>query len=333
MSSIAGKRVLVTGVTGFVGSALAARLVSEGVHVRALSRKVPASPDVSGLEWMAGDLQDEDRIAEVTRDMDAVLHVGGMVGQYGSRDEYLRINVGGAHNIIAACRKNGIPSLVFTSTPSVIADGTPHFNVDESAPYSTRFESPYSESKALAEQAVIAANGRELRTVCIRPHMIWGAASTHWVHGLRKRAMKKQLYQIGNGRNRVGMTFIDDCVEAHVCALQALEGDARVGGQPFFVHSGNPVYLWEWVRQLTEALGLPGIRGTIPEAPVKALAKIFDAIATASGGSLHFPISSYLITELTTDHYSNIDRARSWLGYVPRVSVAEGIARMAGATA
>ena len=177
--TIAGRRLLVTGATGFVGSVLAARLAEEGAHVVGLSREV-REPDDQDTEWIAGDLEDPDAVDRATSDVDGVFHVGGMVGHYGSRRKYLRANVLGTRHLIRACRRNGVRTLVFTSTPSVIADGTAHFGVDETHPYSTRFESPYSESKALAEQEVRAANGPELRTVCIRPHMIWGPGRSHW---------------------------------------------------------------------------------------------------------------------------------------------------------
>jgi nucleoside-diphosphate-sugar epimerase len=204
--------------------------------------------------------------------------------------------------------------------------------VDETHPYSRRFESPYSESKALAEQLVRAANGAELKTVSIRPHMIWGPGQdSHWVGGLRKLAKRGMLYQIGPGTNRVGMTFMDDCVSAHVAAWNALDADAAVGGQAFFVHGGTPISLWTWVRDLVNALGVPGIRGTIPGRAATVAGAACDALVNLSGGAMHFPISRYLITELTTDHYSSIGRARAWLGYEPQVSVEEGIARMAEA--
>jgi nucleoside-diphosphate-sugar epimerase len=330
--SLEGRQVLVTGATGFVGSSLIERLAAEGARVVGLTRSVPRDA-FAAIDWVEGSLEDAARMVEVTRGIDTMFHVGGMVGHFGSRREYLRINVGGTRNIIDACAKNGVRSLVFTSTPSVIADGTGHFGIDETHPYSRRFESPYSESKALAEQVVRAANSDALRTVCIRPHMIWGPGSGHWIGGLRKLAKRRMLYQIGDGSNRVGITWIDDCVSAHVNAWRAVEADAAVGGQAFFVHGGAPVRMWDWVRELTRAMNLPGIRGRIPRMVAKAGARACDAMVVATRGSLHFPISAYLITELTTDHYSRIDRARAWLGYEPAVTVEEGIARIAAAEA
>ncbi len=294
-----------------------------------MSRHSPE--DALGVKWIACDVEDRDKLTDVLTGFDTVFHAGGMVGHYGMRHAYLRANVGGTRNIIDACVRNGVGTIVFTSTPSVIADGSGHYNVDESHPYSTRFQSPYSESKALAEQEVRAANGSGLRTVCVRPHMIWGPGPSHWVGGLRKLSRKNALYRVGSGKNRVGMTYMDDCVDAHLAAWRAVESDAAVGGQAFFIHGGSPVVLWEWVDELARAIGLSPVRGNISRSVAMAGATVCDALVNLSGGSIHFPVSRYLITELTTDHYSCIDRARAWLSYEPRVTVADGIARMSEA--
>jgi nucleoside-diphosphate-sugar epimerase len=328
--TLAGRRVLLTGATGFVGTALSSRLLELGAHVVCVSRTQRESQHAR-VEWFNGDVEDTDAMLRATRGVDAVFHVGGMVGHYGLRASYLRANVLGTQNILAGARKNGVRSLVFTSTPSVIADGTPHFDVDETHPYSRRYQSPYSESKALAEQDVLRANGPDLGTVAIRPHMIWGPGPSHWVGGVRKLSRKGMLYQMGKGTNRVGMTYMDDCVAAHIAALHALESDKAVGGRAFFIHGGSPVSLWQWVRDLTAALSLPSIRGTLPTGLMKVAAGVCDGLVVASRGSLHFPISRYLMTEMTTDHYSCIDAARKNLGYEPKISVAGGLARLAEA--
>jgi len=149
------------------------------------------------------------------------------------------------------------------------------------------------------------------------------------VGGLRKLAATGRLYQVGDGLNRVGMTYMDDCIEAHVLAFRGVESDPAVGGQVFFVHGGEPVFLWQWVSQIAEALGLAPVKGNLSKGVMRTAATLCDGLVTLSGGKLHFPLSRYLVTEMTTDHYSNISRARSWLGYEPRVSVEDGIERLA----
>ena len=74
---------------------------------------------------------------------------------WGPWDDFYRVNVIGTQNVIAACRANGVPKLVNTSSPSVIFDGSDQEGVDESYPYPDRYESHYPHTKALGEQRVI----------------------------------------------------------------------------------------------------------------------------------------------------------------------------------
>lgn len=330
-NSPASAKVLVTGATGFVGSALAARLAALGTTVRGLTRNPGAAPAIPGVEWVRGDLEDAASLREATRGIETVFHAGGMVGHFGLRAAYLRANVQGTKDLLAACRERRVRLLIHTSTPSVIADGSDHFGVDESHPYSTRFASPYPESKALSEQLVLAEHRDDFRTLVVRPHMIWGPGRSQWVQGMVRRAARNALWQIGAGRNRIGMTYLDDCVSAHVAAWQALTRDASVGGAPYFVHGGAPVVFWEWVAELSRACGLSPIRGQVPTGAAMALAHACDAAVVLSRGRVHMPISAYLIAELTTEHYSDITRARTRLGYEPRVTIAEGLGRIAAA--
>lgn len=324
-------RVLVTGATGFVGSALITRLVTEGFSVHGLTRDSARSPAIPGVSWVRGDLDDHRSLDGATRGMDGVFHVGGKVGHHGSWRAYRRTNVEGTRALITAARTNGVRALVMTSTPSVIADGTDHYNVTEEHPYSARYMSPYPESKAMAERLVLAAHSRALRSIVVRPHMIWGPGRSQWVQGMLRRALHGPVRRIGAGRNRVGMTYLDDCVEAHLCAWRALDADRSVGGAAYFVHGGEPIVLWDWVSQLLQACGRHPVRGEVPAGLAMAIAAGCDALGTLSGGRLHFPVSRYLIAELTTDHYSDITRARTRLGYAPRVTVTQGIERIAAA--
>jgi nucleoside-diphosphate-sugar epimerase len=331
-SSLSGAKVLVTGATGFVGSVLASRLVREGAAVRGLTRDPSSATAIYGVEWMRGALEKPSSLVAATRGVDVVFHAGGMVGHYGIRSAYLRANVDGTRDLLAASRANGVGAFVFTSTPSVIADGTDHFGVNEDHAYSPRFASPYPESKALSEQLVLAAHGASgMRTIVVRPHMIWGPGRSQWVQGMLRRARRNALRRIGHGRNRIGMTFLDDCVEAHICASRALLADPGVGGVPYFIHGGGPVVFWDWVAELVHACGLHPIRGEVPAGIAMAIAHLCDAGVVLSRGRWHAPVSAYLISELTTDHYSDITRARERLGYRPKVSMAEGIARIAAA--
>ena len=99
--------------------------------------------------------------------VDAVIHVAGKAGAWGDRALYYAANVTGTENVIDACRQHGVQWLVHTSSPSVAHGGGDIEGGDESLPYPDYFASPYPETKALAEQAVLAAQDDRLATVAL----------------------------------------------------------------------------------------------------------------------------------------------------------------------
>src|SRR6476620_2686098 len=91
-----------------------------------------------------------------------------------------------------------------------------------SLPLTTSCPSPYPLAKAIAEREVLAANSASLRTVALRPHLIWGVGDPHLVPRLLERARAGKLRIVGTGRNRVDMVHIENAVDAHLAAEAAL---------------------------------------------------------------------------------------------------------------
>ena len=121
--------------------------------------------------------------------------------------------------------------------------------VDESLPYSTTFKAHYPATKALAEQAVRAASDDRLRTVSLRPHLVWGPGDTNLLPRLVRRARAGKLRRIG-AEKLIDTTYIDDAANAHVLAAEALRGDAAaaVAGKVYFISGGEPVGTWSISR-------------------------------------------------------------------------------------
>lgn len=107
-------RVLVTGGGGFIGKALVRELVSRGVEVTVVGRNPYPELTALGVRCLQGDIRDRRFLEQVTVGQDTVFHVAAKAGIWGPRQEYVAINVTGTKNVIAACRKNGVPKLVYT---------------------------------------------------------------------------------------------------------------------------------------------------------------------------------------------------------------------------
>jgi nucleoside-diphosphate-sugar epimerase len=266
------------------------------------------------------------------QDMDVVFHVGGVAGMGDLWRRYYEVNVLGTRHVVEGCLTYGVRRLVFTSSPSVTFDGRNQEGIDESAPYPRRWLCHYAHSKALAEQHVLAANGRDgLLTCALRPHLIWGPRDRHLVPGLLERAAKGRLRRIGDGRNLIDTVYVENAAAAHLLAADALQPGSPVPGRPYFISQGEPVNCWAWIDALLALAGLPPVR--------KALSWQVAWIAGAACEAVYRllrlrgepPLTRFLAAELATSHYFNIGRARRDFGYEPEVSMAEGMRRLAAA--
>src|SRR5436305_2392394 len=170
----------VTGGSGFVGSALIRRLVSDGWTVRALARSDAAARAVTaaGADAVRGDLEDPGALAAGARGAEVAFHAAARLGEWGPWAEFRRINVGGTRNVIAACRAAGVRRLVHVGTEAALLHGQPLIAADERTPLALRSRAPYAATKAEAEAEVIGANGGGLETVVVRPRFVWGVGDT-----------------------------------------------------------------------------------------------------------------------------------------------------------
>jgi nucleoside-diphosphate-sugar epimerase len=321
-------KALVTGGGGFLGGAIVRQLVARGAKVRAFSRRDYPALQALGVEQRMGDLADARAVAAAAEGCDIVFHAAAKAGIWGLYEEYHRANVTGTENIIAACRKCGIKRLVHTSSPSVVFDGEDMEGVDESVPYAGHFEANYPKTKALAEQLVRGAAGRELATVCLRPHLIWGPGDNHLLPRLVARAKTGQLRRIGRRRTMIDTVYVDNAAEAHLLAADRLSPGGPISGRAYFISQGEPKETWEMINLLLEAAGAPPVEKSIPRPAALALAWCFETVHRLSRNPGEPRLTRFVVNELCTAHWFDIGAARRELGYAPSVSIAEGLRRL-----
>lgn len=319
---------LVTGGGGFLGRYIVEQLLARGDTVTTLARGEYPELEASGVRVLRGDIRDAAVVERAVAGQDVVFHVAAKAGLWGTWDDFYQVNVVGTRNVIAACRSRGVSRLVYTSSPSVVFDGRPQEGADESLPYPDRYESYYPQTKALAEQMVLQANGRDgLLTVSLRPHLIWGPRDTHILPGLLARAKAGQLVQVGDGTNKVDLTYVEDAARAHLLAADALRPDSPVAGGVYFISQDAPVNLWQWIGDLLRELGLPPVRRRLS----RPLARLIGGAMELTHRILRLKgeprLTRFLADELALSHYYDISRARRELGYAPQVSMEEGLRR------
>ncbi|MEB3329456.1 MAG: NAD-dependent epimerase/dehydratase family protein [Candidatus Sericytochromatia bacterium] len=321
-------RALVTGAGGFIGGGIAEALVREGHRVTAFQRGDYPALSTLGVAVVRGDVADADAIARAAVGHDVVFHVAALAGAWGEPSAFRRVNVQGTEAVIAACRRAGVPRLVYTSSPSVVFDGRDMAGVDESVPYPDHHDAPYPATKAEAERAVLAANGAALATVALRPHLVWGPRDPHFLPRLVARRRSGRLRRIGDGRNLVDGTYIDNAVAAHLLAAERLAPGAGCAGKAYFIANGEPMPAWELVDALLEAAGEPAVVGAVPAWLAYGAGAVLEGLHGLLPLPGEPPMTRWVARELATTHWFDLGAARRELGYAPAVSTHEGLARL-----
>lgn len=313
-------RVLVTGGTGFLGGHIVARCLDRGYEVRVLSRRQPACNKVQHIR---GDLTDLSCVLEAVEGCDAVFHVAAKAGIWGPYADYYAANVVGTKNITNACKNCDVNILIHTSTPSVVFNATSIVNGNETLPYGDNWLCAYAQTKAVAEQYALAAHApNKLHVIALRPHLIYGRNDPHLLPRIIAKARTGQLRQVGNGRNRVSITHVDNAADAHMLALDAAANGA--GGRPYFITDAEPVVLWEWIRALLQTLRLPQPRLSIPYKLAYAIGAAGEFFKSPHGPEPR--LTRFLAVELAKDHTFNIAAAHRDLAYVPKTYTIEDVA-------
>lgn len=325
-------KVVVTGGGGFLGQALCRALVERGLVVSSLSRGTYPGLAALGVRQQQVDIGDFGGVSEALREVDAVFHVAAKAGAWGEFREYFDANVRGTRNVIAACRMNGVPTLIHTSTPSVAHRG--HVAVEggtaETAPVATRFKAVYPATKAIAEQAVLEANGDGLATVALRPRLIWGPGDNHLLPRLAERARAGRLRFVGDGMNRIDTTYIDNAVAAHLAAFDALHGKpkARCAGRAYFISNGEPKPISDVINSLLRAAGAPIVDKLLPFRAGYTIGAVCERLWNWLPLPGEPPMTRFLAEQLATPHWYDMAPARADFGYQPKVSFIEGIKRL-----
>lgn len=326
-------QALVTGGGGFLGGYLVEALLARGDRVRSFGRGEYPQLSAQGVEVVRGDIRDNSALASACRGIDCVFHAAALPGVGMDREAFRSVNQVGTELLLANCRRQGVRRFVYTSSPSVVFGGRDQCGVDERAPHDfgwmRRSRAYYSESKACAEQAVLAANGKELNTCALRPHLIWGPGDTHLIPRLIARARSGRLRRVGDGTNLVDITYVENAADAHLLAADKLSGEAAsAAGKAYFISQGEPVNCWQWIDEILALVNLRPVRKSISLKSAWRLGAACETVYRVLRLKSEPPMTRFLAAQLATPHWFDISAARRDLGYQPRVSMAEGMQRL-----
>ncbi len=318
-------KALVTGGGGFLGGAVVRLLRERGDCVRSFSRGDHAALNGLGVEQVRGDLADPLAVARAVDGCDIVFHIAAKAGVWGAWREYYDANVVGTNNVLTACKQHRVQRLVFTSSPSCTFANIDQNGVNESQPYPKRFLAHYPRSKALAEQAVLAANGPDLATVALRPHLIWGRGDPHLIPRIIERARTGRLRKIGMQPKLVDTTHVENAATAHLLAGDRLTPGSPIGGRAYFISQGEPRPLWDFINRVLEMADLPPVTQSISPMLAYAIGAVLERVYWLCRIRREPFVTRFVARELSTAHWFDISAARRDLNYQPRVATEAGL--------
>jgi len=273
---------------------------------------------------MQGSISNYHELQNAAKGCDAIIHTAGKAGVWGNPADYHRVNVEGTANVIKTCRKRAIAILVHTSSPSIVHAGGDISGGDESLPIADHFTAPYPESKAQAEKLVTAANSDDLKTVALRPHLIWGPGDPHILPRLAARARGGKLALPGPDKIMVTI-FVENAAQAHVNALQELTGGARCAGKAYFVTNNEPLPQGEIIRKLLAAVGIEVTIRAVPVAVARTAGSLCETVWRTFGLKSEPPVTRFSVEQLATAHWFDTRAAERDFGYRPAISIEQGL--------
>jgi len=322
-------KALVTGGGGFIGAALSKQLLKNGYETASFSRGDYPELRQLGIEVVRGDLTDPEAVTKACAGRDIVFHVAAKAGVWGAYQEYYRSNVGGTQNVVSACMLQGVKYLIFTSSASVVFDGKNIEGANEMLPYPVRPMSHYIATKALAEQYVLKANCSSLKTLSLRPHLVWGPGDNHIIPGVIERARSGKLKRIGEGKNLIDTIYIDNCVLAHLCAADAIKQNPNAAGKSFFITNDEPLPVWDFINGILKSTSTAPVENSVSFKTALMAATILELFYKTFAIKKEPHLTRFLVHELCTSHWFDISAARNQLGYVPKISINKGFKQLA----
>lgn len=264
MTDIKGKKVLVTGADGFIGSHLAEALVRAGASVRAFVYynsfnswgwldQAPVNMRRE-LDVFAGDIRDPHGVRQAMQGCDVVMHLAALIAipySYHSPDTYVDTNVKGTLNVLQAARDLGVGKVVHTSTSEVY--GTARF-VPITEEHPLQGQSPYSATKIAADQMALSFHySFDTPVTIIRPFNTYGPRQS------ARAVIPATIIQIANGQRRLRLgslnptrdfNFIQDTVRGFLAVAQS----DRSVGEVINIGSGFEISIGDTVRMIAEMM-------------------------------------------------------------------------------
>lgn len=317
-------KALVTGGTGFLGHALARRLLREGWDVTAAGRNeaVGRTLEAEGARFARLDLADEAGMVAACAGQDVVFHSGALSSPWGPYDAFYKANVTGTRHVIQGCRAHGVGRLVHVSTPSLYFDFRDREGIREDEPLPAKGVNAYAETKRWAEMEVDKAFAAGLPTITIRPRALFGPGDTTILPRLIRANQDGRMPLFDGGRARIDITYVENVVDALMLCQKAPDSAL---GRKFNITNGEPMAVGDMLTRLFDRLGMPYAPKPMSFEAGMAIATTLEFVANTFQGGKEPVLNRYSVGLLSKSQTLDITQAREVLGYSPRVGIDEGL--------
>ncbi|KAF2176665.1 C-3 sterol dehydrogenase/C-4 decarboxylase-like protein [Zopfia rhizophila CBS 207.26] len=331
------ERILVTGGTGFLGSAIVQALVeAKKYEVTALDINPPSlgTETFSQVRYVRANILHPEELAKVFSEAkpSIVIHTVGVYPLGNARynlkgqEAVFEINVTGTENVINAAEGSGAKGLVYTSSIAVIVDEIDgnFANVDESWP-TGRATLSYGQSKTTAENLVLSSNSPTFRTCALRPATIFGPNDPACIPVIHACISKGETpFIIGDGSNLCDFVYVSNAADAHVLAVCNLLATGTAAGEAFFITNGGPVAFRDFCIAVWKEFGhIPPFQVNIPKGLAWGLGLMAEWATWVTGAQA--TLSRRAVKDATAVRYVSLVKARRILGYKPRVNLPEAL--------
>ena len=297
---------LVTGASGFIGSALIKRLINEGHTVKGLVHKIQPQTAVQKADYVLGDITDRESLQYIVEDVDVIFHCAALVKDFGLKDSFYKINFEGTKNIVEVCSEYNIKRFVFLS----------HIRYEAEK----KFEY-YSLSKAMAEQYLLDKHKNDgFPVVIMRPGNVYGPRATTWVLRPLRAIQKNKIALIDKGSGIFLHTYIDNLIDALLNAMQ----EPKAIGETIDITDGDNSITWgEYLNALAEIAGKNPIKRNMSKNTALILGKIMILLYNLF--RIEPMVTPMAVEVFTNQNKISIEKAKSLLEYEPKVDFKEGM--------
>ena len=316
-------KIFITGASGFIGGAIAKRLAKDH-WVLGLARSKEAYDKIAalGVRPLTGSL--ETMGLGMLKECDMVIHCAAYVKPWGSYQDFAEVNVEGTKHLLALAKEAGVKRFIHMGTEAALFYGQDMDDINETYPYPDHSPFPYSETKKLAEIAVLKANVPNVfETISLRPRLVWGPGDETILPNLVEMVDSGRFRWIGEGKFTTSTTYIGNLVDATLLAME--KGKA---GEAYFITDWEIHTMRDFLTQLLATEGRVPEDRNVPKWLARFLSQAFEAIYKLFRIRKKPPITRFSAAIMSSNCTIASDRAQLDLGYEPAVTVAEGMQRM-----